>query len=51
MDSIPGGGDILSASTVKVLLERAPETSFGICIVGGQVIIIQFEIKTPTHTN
>lgn len=37
MDSIPGG-DILSASTVKVLLERAPETSFGICIVGGQVI-------------
>lgn len=31
------GGDKLSASTVKVLLERAPDTSFGICIVGGQV--------------
>ncbi|XP_055711978.1 inactivation-no-after-potential D protein isoform X2 [Phlebotomus papatasi] len=30
-------GDLVSGSTVKVHLERAKDTSFGICIVGGQV--------------
>ncbi|XP_059618420.1 inactivation-no-after-potential D protein isoform X2 [Phlebotomus argentipes] len=30
-------GDLVSGNTVKVHLERAKDTSFGICIVGGQV--------------
>ncbi|XP_055681458.1 inactivation-no-after-potential D protein isoform X3 [Lutzomyia longipalpis] len=30
-------GDLVSGSTVKVHLERTKDTSFGICIVGGQV--------------
>ncbi|GAB0096629.1 inactivation-no-after-potential D protein [Sergentomyia squamirostris] len=30
-------GELVSGSTVKVHLERAKDTSFGICIVGGQV--------------